>query len=461
MFFSNKSHITNYKFLIMKVLKFGGTSVGSVKNLYKIKGILNKDTSQKIIVCSAMSGVTDELIKLAESIKNRDLDAASRFLYFLKQKHFEVIECLITSPEKQGILKDYVETVFTDIFELYEEDFSESVNSQIITSGEFLLTRIFSEFLNLEGVKNTWLDAKDFMHVDAVENPNIDRVSERIKCVLADKEASKLFITQGFICKTSTNEISHLKRGGSDYSATIIAAAIEANEVQIWTDIDGLHNNDPRYVSNTHPISHITYKEASELAYFGAKILHPQTARPVREKQIPVWVKNTFEPEAFGTLISDHTLQRGLKAISAKDGITTINIKSNRLLMPHGYFKRIFDIFDKYETSIDMITTSEVEISLTIDSEQHLDTIVDELKKFSNVVVNPSSSIICIVGESVIEDKSCSKIFDLLNYIPLRMISYGGSNNSISILIDTKDKINALQFLNDKLFNTYPEKYVV
>ncbi len=445
----------------MKVLKFGGTSVGSVENLYKIKDILQKENTQKIVVCSAMSGVTDQLITLAESIKNKDFDAISRRIYFLQQKHVGVIECLIENQVTQDNLRNYLSETFSEIFELSNETFSESIRSRIITSGEFILTRIFSEFLNENGVKNMWLDAKDFMHVDNVESPNVDKVSKRLKGVLKDKTSSNVYITQGFICKTVNNKISHLKRGGSDYSATIIAAAQNASEVQIWTDIDGLHNNDPRYVSNTHPISHITYKEASELAYFGAKILHPQTVSPVKEKQIPVWIKNTFEPEAFGTLISDHTLQRGLKAISAKDGITTINIKSNRLLMPHGYFKRIFDIFDKYETSIDMITTSEVEISLTIDSEKHLDTIVEELNTFSNVVVNPSSSIICIVGESVIEDKSSSKIFDLLNYIPLRMISYGGSNDSISILIDTKDKINALKFLNDRLFDTCPQQYVV
>ncbi len=445
----------------MKVLKFGGTSVGSTKNLHKITDILKSDNENKIVVCSAMSGVTDELIRVTEKMRDQNFDAISRQLYFLKEKHIEVVETLIVDSDIRDELKNYLSEVFSEIFEWSSETFSETVKSKIITCGESVLTHIFSGYLNSIGIENLLLNAKEFMHVDSVDNPNIDKVSFLLNEVLNTKTQSKLYITQGFVCRDINNQISHLRRGGSDYSATIIAAAVGAKEVQIWTDINGLHNNDPRYVSNTYPISHLTYKEASQMAYFGAKILHPQTVSPVKEKEIPVWIKNTFEPNEFGTLISNKVYQRGLKAISAKDGIITINIKSNGVLLAHKYFKKTFDIFDKYQISIDMVTTSEVEISLTIDENtKHLHKLVDELRRFSKVVVNKSSSIICIVGESLLEDKSCSKIFDILNCIPLKMISFGACSNSISILVDTKNKVYALKYLNKKLFNQHPEKYI-
>jgi len=295
------------------------------------------------------------------------------------------------------------------------------------------------------------LNASTFMNVGSVENPNIDAVAEALAPQLAENP-SELYITQGFVCRDERGALATLKRGGSDFSATIIAAAVDAAGVQIWTDIDGLHNNDPRYVQETQPIEHLTYNEAAELAYFGAKILHPQTVAPVIDRDIPVWLKNTFEPSAPGTKISNEYHNRGLKAISAKDGITAIKIKSNRMLGAHGFLRTIFEVFDRHETSIDMITTSEVAISLTIDDARNLKAIITELSVIAEVTVEEDHSIICIVGENLIADHESYKAFGILNSIPVRMIAYGGSNNNISLLVPTREKINTLQYLNAQLF---------
>ena len=442
----------------MKVLKFGGTSVGSVENLIRVKDIITNDDENKIVVCSAMSGVTDQLVRLVDNIKFNDTEAITRNLHKLEDKHMEVIDQLFTESNRKILLKEKVSSLITDLFDISSQVYSSTTYSKVVTQGEFLLTSIFSEYLESIGIQNTFLDAKDFMYVDCVETPNVFNVGKYLRPLIANN--SSIYITQGFICRDQDGQISHLNRGGSDYTATIIAAAIEANEVEIWTDIDGLHNNDPRFVDETHPISHLTYNEAAELAYFGAKILHPQTVSPVVSLDIPVTLKNTFEPEASGTVISNKTYRKGLKAISAKDGITVIKIKSNRMLMAHGYLKRIFEVFDKYHTSIDMITTSEIAISITIDDVTNLDEIVEEIEKYAEITVEHEHSIVCIVGESVINDRNSHKLFEILNYIPVRMISYGGSNNNISLLVDTKDKIPSLRFLNEKLFQAHQEAVV-
>ncbi|MBQ0734147.1 aspartate kinase [Aquimarina celericrescens] len=444
----------------MKILKFGGTSVGSVENLNKVKEILISDQENKIVVCSAMSGVTDQLVRLVENIKFNDTEAITRNLNRLENKHIDVIDALIGDQETRNALKKGLSAIITEMFDVSSQEYSEIINSRIITYGETLLTYIFSGYLNFIGVANVLLDAKEFMYIDSVENPNIEKVQNKLEKVLENSIQSSIYITQGFVCRDSDGRISHLKRGGSDYTATIIGSALNASEIQIWTDINGLHNNDPRYVDETQPIAHLTYNEAAELAYFGAKILHPQTVSPVVDKNIPVLLKNTFDPEASGTIISNKTHKKGLKAISAKDGITAIKIKSNRMLMAHGYLRRIFEVFDNFQTSIDMITTSEIAISLTIDNTVNLDKIVNEIEKYAEITVEPDHSIICIVGESVINDKNSYKLFEILNYIPVRMVSYGGSNNNISILVDTKDKIPTLRFLNEKLFQMKEEVVV-
>lgn len=436
----------------MKVLKFGGTSVGSVESIRNVKNILASREGKKVLVLSAMAGVTNKLVEITELIKAEDHIAIANIIAELKEKHENTIDSLINEPELNARAKKFINNVLTNLEDVCRSKYSERVYAEVVTTGETMLTYIFSTFLTNSGIQNNFLDAKEFMQVSNLENPDTNLVGKLFQKSIENLEASDIYITQGFVRVDAQNSISTLKRGGSDYSATILAAAVEAEEVQIWTDIDGFHNNDPRYVENTHAIAELSFEEASELAYFGAKILHPQTISPVIKKQIPLFLKNTFTPDLPGTRISAEIHSRGLKAISAKDGITAIKIKSNRMLMAHGFLKKIFEVFDKYETAIDMITTSEIAISLTIDDDRNLNEILEELNDYGEITVEKEHSIICIVGEGLIEDKSTSRLFELLNDISVRMISYGGSNNNISLLVDTKNKVQTLKGLNRKLF---------
>ncbi len=436
----------------MKVLKFGGTSVGSVESIRNVKNILASREGKKVLVLSAMAGVTNKLVEITELIKAEDHSAIANIITELKEKHENTIDSLINEPELNIQAKNFVSSVLNNLKEVCKSNYSERVYAEVVTTGETMLTYIFSTFLTNSEIQNNFLDAKEFMQVSNLENPDTNLVGKLFQKSIENLEASDIYITQGFVRLDAQNSISTLKRGGSDYSATILAAAVEAEEVQIWTDIDGFHNNDPRYVENTHAIAELSFEEASELAYFGAKILHPQTISPVIKKQIPLFLKNTFTPDLPGTRISAEIHSRGLKAISAKDGITAIKIQSNRMLMAHGFLKKIFEVFDKYETAIDMITTSEIAISLTIDDDRNLNEILEELNDYGEITVEKEHSIICIVGEGLIEDKSTSRLFELLNDISVRMISYGGSNNNISLLVDTKNKVQTLQGLNRKLF---------
>ena len=404
------------------------------------------------MVVSAMSGVTNKLLEITEDLRQGREEAVEQGIHSLWLKHAALVEELIPASPFQEETLAQLEALFEQLKEVTRENYNPGLEPVIVTHGELFLSYIFSRFIQQDGLPNTWLDAKDFMHISSLENPDIEPVRLLLDLSLHREVRSQVYITQGFVCIDRNKNISTLKRGGSDYSATIIAAAVGAQEVQIWTDIDGFHNNDPRYVENTHPISHLTFDEAAELAYFGAKILHPQTVSPVKDRKIPIYLKDTFHPEADGTLISSEVKTHGLKAISAKDGITAIKIKSNRMLMAHGFLRKIFDVFDKHKTAIDMITTSEIAISLTIDDTRNLNYILEDLENFGEISVDENHSIICIVGEAVIDDRNTYRLFEILNNIPVRMISYGGSSHNISLLVDTRNKIEALQRLNTKLF---------
>ncbi|MEC3906537.1 aspartate kinase [Tamlana sp. 2201CG12-4] len=435
----------------MKVLKFGGTSVGSVENMSNVKTIIN-DGKKKIVVLSAMSGTTNHLVAIAQDVKNGYANEAVDKINRLHETYFVTIDNLLQNEPLNNLVKTYVSGIFNFLVECTYKSHSESLENQIVAQGELLSTFMFNSFLNQEGIKSALLPALDFMKIDEFKEPDIDYIRKNLKTVLEHTEDSDIYITQGFICLDNFGEISNLQRGGSDYTATIIGAALKAEEVQIWTDIDGMHNNDPRHVDNTNPISNLSFDEAAELAYFGAKILHPQTVTPVRLDNIPVRLKNTMDPEAHGTLISSKTSADGIKAIAAKDGITAIKIKSARMLQAHGFLKKVFEIFEMYQTSIDMITTSEVAVSLTIDDDRNLDKILPELEKIALIEVDKNQSIVCLVGHSIVDHQDTYKLFQILQDVKIRMISYGGSKNNISLLIDSKDKINTLQKLNDYLF---------
>ncbi|TBW29156.1 aspartate kinase [Gramella sp. KN1008] len=436
----------------MKILKFGGTSVGSAASIRNVKKIITSQPGAKLLVVSAMSGVTNRLVELSRAVKNDQKENVAAIIQELQVKHFGLIDELIddasANDEVRSGISAQLEILKADCNEIWDQ----YLDARILTTGESLLSFIFSSYLKEQNVGNTLLDARDFMHISNLENPDTGYVGELLNDIMKASEVNDIFITQGFVRLDENLKVSTLKRGGSDYTATILGAAIRASEIQIWTDISGLHNNDPRFVENTHAVAQLSFEEAAELAYFGAKILHPQTISPVIGKNIPVYLKNTFTPDAQGTCISALAERKGLKAISAKDDITAIKIKSNRMLMAHGFLKKIFEVFDKYETAIDMITTSEIAISLTIDNIRNLDHIVTDLEQYGEISIDYSHSIICVVGEGLIEEKNTSRLFEILQDVPVRMISYGGSNNNISLLVDTRHKVEVLQKLNEKLF---------
>ncbi len=435
----------------MKVLKFGGTSVGSVESLLKVKEILKNELGKKIVVCSAMSGVTDQLVQLLESIRLGDAPQIELKIERLRLRHQEVICSLITDQKSRDEFLDDLNGMIRDISKLASQEFTRVLYSRIITYGETLLTSIFSKYLNAVGIHNTLLLAKDFMFVDSIENPNIGKVSVGLRELLSKKEKSSIYITQGFVCRDAQGEISNLSRGGSDFTATIIAAAVDAEEVQIWTDIDGLHNNDPRYVNGTKSIPHLSYNEAEELAHFGAKILHANTVFPVVDKKIPILLKSTFDPNALGTVISDSVKSEGLKAISAKDNIMIVELTSKRKLISKNSLQKILRTFDEHEVPVHVISSSRTATSVAIDNNVIIDEILKELENFFSLRLENNKCIISIVGEHIVNDKNLSKFFEISNVVPIKMISFG-VNNNISILVDSKYKVPALEFLNKKLF---------
>ena len=435
----------------MKVLKFGGTSVGSIENIKRVKEIIN-DGDKKIVVLSAMSGTTNALVAISELIKNNNIEEALQNIKNLKEKYKVVLDELIEASNLKQDVSNYVNQVFDFLVSCTSEKHTEFLYNKIVTQGELLSTYLFTSYLNQEGVNARLLPALDFMRIDKTNDPDDFYIKQNLQRIINEALPADIYITQGFICLNAFGEIANLQRGGSDYTATIIGAVVKADEVEIWTDIDGMHNNDPRFVENTHAISNLSFDEAAELAYFGAKILHPQTVMPAREANIPVLLKNTMDPESYGTLISKEFKGEGIKAIAAKDNITAIKIKSARMLLAHGFLKKVFEIFEKYETSIDMITTSEIAVSLTIDDNKNLTSIIEELEKFSTVEVDNQQSIVCLVGHSVVKHNETHRLFQVLQDIPVRMISYGGSNNNISLLVDTNDKLTALKHLNKYVF---------
>jgi len=432
-----------------KVLKFGGTSVGSAENMRKVASVIRSEGS-RITVLSAMSGTTDALVKINKAIQQGDKTVVEQQLAMLQEKYSTCIESLLTRHRKEALAR--MEMSLTEIRSQaakYQDYVSERI---IISQGELLTSAIFAMFLKEEGLKAILLDAPGFVVTDQEEKVRTDLLRERLRPLTQDDEA--YYITQGFICTNHRGHVDNLGRGGSDYSAALIGAATGASEVQIWTDIDGMHNNDPRFVTNTYPIRRMSFDEAAELAYFGAKILHPSTIQPCKEADIPVLLKNTMDPQAAGTVISNGADNPyDFHAVAAKDGITVIRICSARMLMAYGFLRTVFEIFEKYRTPIDMITTSEVAVSLTIDNDCHLEEIVRELEKLGTIEISQHNTIVCVVGHMDHERSGlAAKVMESFTKIPIKMISYGASHRSIALLIDTKHKRETLQSLSDHLF---------
>jgi len=437
----------------MLIMKFGGTSVGKPERMKKIGELVLGTPGKKIVVLSALSGTTNALVAIGDNLLAGQHAKAEEEIKNL-EKHYQVfVKDLYTSEAFQAIGQEIVSRFFILIRLLAAGQFDNKSYRELLAQGELISTELFYQHLQERKISARLLPALYFMSIDENEEPELEKISERLKPLMVSMSSIEIIITQGYICRNHRNEIDNLKRGGSDYTASLVGAAIRAEEIQIWTDIDGMHNNDPRIVKKTVPISELTFDEASELAYFGAKILHPSTIVPAQRYNVPVRLKNTMDEKAFGTIITSKGTEGSFKAIAAKDGITAINIKSSRMLMAYGFLRRVFEVFENHKTSIDMVTTSEVAVSLTIDTNTHLSSIENELKKFGTIEVDKDQTIICVVGNKITEQKGVlKKVFDSLTEIPVRMVCCGGSPNNVTILVDKQYKEKALNTLNEGLF---------
>lgn len=437
----------------MLVLKFGGTSVGKPERMKTVADLVLAAPGKKVVVLSALSGTTNALVRIGDNILAGRTAQAEEEIDTL-EKHYEAfIKDLFTNDSSHAIGQEIVSRFFIFIRLLAAGQFDNKSYRELLAQGELISTELFYQHLQERRVASRLLPALYFMSIDENEEPELEKISKRLKPLLASLQNVDVIVTQGYICRNHHNEIDNLKRGGSDYTASLIGAAIQAEEIQIWTDIDGMHNNDPRIVKKTYPISELTFDEASELAYFGAKILHPSTIVPAQKYNVPVRLKNTMDEKAPGTIITSKGTEGTFKAVAAKDNITAIKIKSSRMLMAYGFLRRVFEVFEQYKTSIDMVTTSEVAVSVTIDNNTNLSKIEAELKKFGTIEIDANQSIISIVGNNITSSKGVlKKIFDSLAEIPVRMVCYGGSNNNVSVLVDTSYKDKALNALNEGVF---------
>ena len=437
----------------MKIMKFGGTSVGKPERMQQVCELITRDAESKIVVLSALSGTTNALVEISNAIAGGNREAAKQKIDLLETHYHHFITILVENQKNiekaTAIVKEHFE--FLNI--ILRISFSEALNKDILAQGELLSTKLFCVYLEEKGIDHILLPALEFMSIDSNGEPQIDSIKTKLLQLLDQHRDHKLFITQGYICRNAKGEVDNLKRGGSDYTASLIAAAIQASVCEIWTDIDGMHNNDPRIVEKTLPVEQLSFEEAAELAYFGAKILHPACIWPAQLFKIPVKLLNTMQPGAKGTTIEENTSTRGVKAVAAKDGIIAIRIKSSRMLLAYGFLRKIFEVFEKYRTPIDMITTSEVAVSVTIDTEENLENIIRELEPFGTVETDRQQSIVSIVGNEIAETpEMLKKLFDSIRDIPVRMVSYGGSRHNVSLLIPTQYRTQTLQLLNKGVF---------
>lgn len=436
----------------MKVLKFGGTSVGSAQRMKDVTSLV-ASRGKNIVVFSAMSGTTNTLVEISDYLYKKNLTGAKETINALEAKYARTIDDLFTTDEYRGRAKeaikerfDFIRSFNKPIFTLFEE-------KEILAQGELMSTALMINYMHERGINAVMLPALEFMRTDKNAEPDTQYIHDKLTALIEQNPDADLYITQGYICKNAYGETDNLQRGGSDYTASLIGAAVHADEIEIWTDIDGMHNNDPRFVENTRPVSELHFEEAAELAYFGAKILHPTCVLPAKLNNIPVRLLNTMQPDAPGTLIYNTRSSHAIKAVAAKDNITAIKIKSSRMLLAYGFLRKVFEIFETHRTSIDMIVTSEVGVSVTVDNEANLPAILEDLKKFGTVTVDRDMVIICVVGDLEWQNRGFeADVVNALKDVPVRMISYGGSNYNISLLVRKEDKVRALNLLSERLF---------
>ena len=437
----------------MKVMKFGGTSVGSPERMKGIASLVTESGEPTFIVLSAMSGTTNSLVEISDYLYKKNPEGANEVINNLEKKYMQHVENLYSTDEMKKTTREFLQGEFNYLRSFTKDLFTSFEEKSIVAQGEIMSTNMVVNYLKEQGVKAVLLSALDFMRTDKNAEPDPQYIKEKLSAIMEENQGYQIYITQGFICRNAYGEVDNLQRGGSDYTASLIGAALPADEIQIWTDIDGMHNNDPRVVEHTEAVRQLNFEEAAELAYFGAKILHPTCVQPAKYAGIPVRLKNTMDPKADGTIIDNVIVRGKIKAVAAKDNITAIKIKSSRMLLATGFLRKVFEIFESYQTPIDMIATSEVGVSMSIDNDAHLNDIVNELKKYGTVTVDSDMCIICVVGDLDWSNVGFETIAtDAMKNIPVRMISYGGSNYNISFLIRERDKKQALQNLSNVLF---------
>ena len=438
----------------MKVMKFGGTSVGTPQRMKEVTQLVTKSGEPVFVVLSAMSGTTNSLVEISDYLYKKNSDGANEVINRLESNYTRHLDNLYTNDEIKQTTREFLSDEFNYLRSFTKEIFTSFEEKAIVAQGEMMSTNMVVNYMNEQGIKAVLLNALDFMRTDKNAEPDPVYIKEKLNAIMAENEGYQVYVTQGFICRNAYGEVDNLQRGGSDYTASLVGAAMNAEEIQIWTDIDGMHNNDPRIVEKTQPIHQLQFEEAAELAYFGAKILHPTCVQPAKYAGIPVRLLNTMDPDAEGTTISNQTEYGKIKAVAAKDNIIAIKIKSSRMLLATGFLRKVFEIFESYQTPIDMVCTSEVAVSMSVDNSTHLGEIVDELKKYGTVTVDTGMCIICVVGDLDWSNIGFeTRVLDALKNISVRMISYGGSNYNISFLIKEEDKRRALQSLSDNLFN--------
>ena len=438
----------------MKVMKFGGTSVGSPERIKGVASLITESGEPTFVVLSAMSGTTNSLVEISNYLYKKNPDGANEVINNLEKKYMQHVDELFTTDEYKQKTRDFLISEFGFLRSFTKDIFTSFEEKSIVAQGEIMSTNMMVNYLEEQGVKAILLSAFDFMRTDKNAEPDAQYIKEKLTAIMNDNEGYQIYLTQGFICRNAYGEVDNLQRGGSDFTASLIGVAVNASEIQIWTDIDGMHNNDPRIVDNTDAIRQLNFEEAAELAYFGAKILHPTCVQPAKYAGIPVRLKNTMDSKAEGTIIDNVLIKGKIKAVAAKDNITAIKIKSSRMLLATGFLRKVFEIFETYQTPIDMIATSEVGVSMSIDNVEHLNDIVDELKKYGTVTVDSDMCIVCVVGDLDWSNLGFETlVLDAMRNIPVRMISYGGSNYNISFLIKEADKKQALQNLSKQLFD--------
>ena len=438
----------------MKVMKFGGTSVGTPDRMKEVTELVTKSGEPVFVVLSAMAGTTNSLVEIADYLYKKNPEGANEVINQLERQYMKHVDELYTKDATKEQTREFLISEMNYLRSFTKELFTSFEEKSIVAQGEMMSTNMVVNYMQEKGIKAVLLNALDFMRTDKNSEPDPVYIKEKLSAIMEKNEGNQVYITQGFICRNAYGEIDNLQRGGSDYTASLIGAALNADEIQIWTDIDGMHNNDPRVVDKTEPVRQLHFEEAAELAYFGAKILHPTCVQPAKYAGIPVRLLNTMDPDAEGTTISNATEYGKIKAVAAKDNIIAIKIKSSRMLLATGFLRKVFEIFESYQTPIDMVCTSEVGVSMSIDNSSHLGEIVDELKKYGTVTVDTGMCVVCVVGDLDWSNIGFeTQVLEAMKNIPVRMISYGGSNYNISFLIKEEDKKRALQSLSDTLFN--------